>query len=195
MAERSKKPVIIWLLIGVVLIAIMVMIGGITRLTHSGLSMVEWDLFMGSIPPTSEAEWMATFEKYKQYPQYQQEMSWLSLEGFKSIFFWEYLHRMWGRLMGLVFFFPFVFFIWKGYIKGELLKKCLIILVGGATVGGLGWFMVLSGLKDMPDVSHYRLSIHLLAAFSLCAYILLVAAVRRPMLRRAGGDPAALPVP
>jgi cytochrome c oxidase assembly protein subunit 15 len=170
--DPKHRPVLIWLLLGAVLIAAMVVIGGITRLTHSGLSMVDWDPIMGSIPPTNEAEWKDAFEQYKQFPEYQKKNYDMKLEGFKSIYFWEYLHRMWGRMMGLVFIIPFGIFIVQGRIRGELLKQCLLILLGGALVAGLGWFMVLSGLKDRPDVSHYRLAIHLVAAFSLFAYVL-----------------------
>ncbi len=196
-SETSNRPVIIWLLTGCVLIAAMVMIGGITRLTHSGLSMVDWAPIMGSIPPTTEQEWQETFNRYKQFPEYQQVNTDMSLEGFKSIFFWEYLHRMWGRMMGLVFIIPFAIFWKQGRLRGELMKKTLLILLGGALVGGIGWFMVLSGLKDRPDVSHYRLAIHLVAAFSLFAYVLWTALdlirgektgpgnAQRPLLRQA----------
>lgn len=181
----TQRPVYIWLLTGAVLIAIMVVLGGITRLTQSGLSMVDWDPIMGAVPPTSEAEWQETFEEYKQFPEYQKKNVGMELEGFKRIFFWEYLHRMWGRMMGLVFIIPFSIFLYQGRIKGELLKQCLTILLGGALVGGIGWFMVLSGLKDIPDVSHYRLATHLLAAFLLFAYVLWTAfGVRWPERER-----------
>lgn len=166
------RPVLIWLLTGAVLIALMVVIGGITRLTHSGLSMVDWDPIMGSIPPSSEAEWKNAFEQYKQFPEYQKKNFDMELEGFKSIYFWEYIHRMWGRMMGLAFIIPFGIFLFQGRIRGELLKQCLLILLGGAIVAGLGWFMVLSGLHKMPDVSHYRLAVHLVTAFSLFAFVL-----------------------
>ena len=168
----STRPVLYWLLTGCVMIALMVMIGGITRLTNSGLSMVEWDLFMGAIPPMNEVDWQETFKKYQAYPEYQMINPDMTLEGFKSIFFWEFLHRQWGRFMGLVFIIPFLIFWKQGRIQGKLLKRCFVILIGGAAVGGLGWFMVVSGLKDRPDVSHYRLAIHLIAAFSLFGLVL-----------------------
>jgi len=168
----STRPVLIWLIIGCVMIAMMVAIGGITRLTNSGLSMVEWKLFMGAVPPLNEQAWQETFEKYQSHPEYKILNQDMDLQGFKSIFFWEYLHRTWGRLMGIVFIIPFLLFLYQKKIKGELLKRSLVILVGGAVVGGLGWFMVLSGLKDRPDVSHYRLAIHLVAAFSLFGLVL-----------------------
>jgi len=168
----SQKPVIIWLLTGCVLILCMVMIGGITRLTDSGLSMVDWNLFMGSVPPTSEKAWQIKFEQYQQYPEYQKVNFDFSVEDFKSIFWWEYIHRMWGRMMGLVFVLPFIVFILQRRItKGPLMRNCLIILGGGTLVGGIGWFMVVSGLKDDPDVSHYRLAVHLGTAFSLAALV------------------------
>lgn len=154
------------------MIAMMVMIGGITRLTESGLSMVEWNLFMGAVPPLNEHAWQETFEKYQAYPEYKVLRPNMDLSEFKSIFFWEFLHRQWGRLMGLVFIIPFLLFLKQGRIKGVLLKRCIAILIGGAAVGGLGWFMVVSGLKDRPDVSHYRLAIHLVAAFSLFGLVL-----------------------
>ena len=172
---RSDKPVIIWLLAGCLMIWIMIIIGGITRLTGSGLSMVDWDLFMGSVPPLTEADWLEKYEAYKRYPEFKYKNHWMSMEDFKNIFFWEYLHRLWGRLMGVVFIIPFGIFLLQKRITGKLVRQCLIILAGGAVVGGLGWFMVVSGLRDVPEVSHYRLAIHLLAAFSLCAYIFWVA--------------------
>ncbi len=169
--ESSQRPVYIWLLTGAVLIALMVVIGGITRLTQSGLSMVDWDPVMGSVPPLSEAQWEESFKKYKQFPEYQKKNYDMELEGYKRIYFWEYLHRMWGRMLGLAFIIPFGIFLYQKRIQGELLKKCLLILLGGALVAGLGWFMVLSGLQDRPDVSHYRLAVHLVTAFSLFAYV------------------------
>lgn len=170
--QRSSRPVLIWLIIGCLMIATMVAIGGITRLTDSGLSMVEWELFMGAIPPLNEQEWQETFEQYQAYPEYKLLRPDMQLSEFKSIFFWEFLHRQWGRLMGLVFISPFLLFLKQGRIKGVLIKRCISILLGGAAVGGLGWFMVVSGLNDRPDVSHYRLAIHLVAAFTLFGLVL-----------------------
>lgn len=169
--KYKNKIVAKWLFAGCIMIAIMVVIGGITRLTHSGLSITEWKPITGSIPPLNEADWEVEFEKYKQIPEYTIKHSHMDLSDFKFIYFWEFVHRQWGRLMGLAFIIPFAFFIFKGYLKGELLRKCIIILFGGAGVASLGWFMVASGLKDMPDVSHYRLAIHLMAAFTLFLYI------------------------
>ena len=175
MIYNSKKSVIIWLLTGCALIFLMVIIGGITRLTNSGLSMVDWKLIMGMAPPLSEQDWMNTFNKYKQFPEYQQVNYMFTLEEFKAIFFWEYLHRLIGRIIGMVFIIPFVYFLIKKKITGKLINQCLILLGLGAFQGFLGWWMVKSGLVDNPDVSHYRLAIHLMAAFLTFAYTLWVA--------------------
>lgn len=168
----SLRPVSIWLLTGCVLIACMVAIGGITRLTGSGLSITEWKPIMGALPPMNEAEWQLAFEKYQAIPEFELKNQHMDLPGFKAIFFWEYLHRNWGRLMGLVFVIPFAIFWRKGLLKGWLRKRGWAILIGGGLVGALGWFMVASGLEDNPDVSHYRLAIHLCAAFSVFALVL-----------------------
>jgi len=173
--NNPHKSVIIWLLTGCLLIFLMVVIGGITRLTESGLSMVDWKLFMGMVPPLSEQDWIETFNKYKQFPEYQEVNFMFTLEEFKAIFFWEYLHRFIGRILGLVFILPFIYFLLAKKIKGKLFKQSLIILVMGAFQGFLGWWMVKSGLVDNPDVSHYRLAIHLIAAFLTFAYTFWVA--------------------
>lgn len=161
-----------WLMLGCILIACMVVIGGVTRLTGSGLSMTEWDLIMGAVPPMNEVQWNSAFDKYKQIPEYELINSHMDLAGFKKIFFWEYLHRNWGRMMGLVFFFPFIYFWRKGLISGWLTKRSLLIMLAGGAVGGLGWFMVKSGLSENPDVSQYRLAIHLCAAFTVFCIVL-----------------------
>ncbi len=171
MIQKSDRSVVIWLFLGCFLIASMVIIGGITRLTHSGLSMVEWKLIMGTIPPLNEAQWIETFEKYKQFPEYKIMHSYFTLEDFKSIFMWEYLHRLLGRVLGLVFIIPFVVFLIKGKISRVLLPKLLLVFLWGGFQGFLGWFMVKSGLVNNPNVSHYRLAIHLVTAFGLCCYI------------------------
>ena len=173
--QNSNRAIVAWLFVGCVLIFFMVAIGGLTRLTHSGLSMVEWNLFMGSIPPTTDSDWNILFEKYKQYPEYQLVNFNISLDEFKSIFYWEYGHRMFGRLIGLVFIIPFLFFWIKGRISKTLMPKLLLILFLGGFQGFLGWYMVKSGLIKNPDVSHYRLAMHLITAFITFAYTFWVA--------------------
>jgi len=170
--RRRLRPVVAWLITGCVMIACMVVIGGVTRLTGSGLSITVWDPIMGAIPPLNEGEWNHAFDQYKAIPEYTLKNQHMDLAGFKRIFFWEYLHRNWGRLMGLVFAIPFFLFWRKGLLKGWLLKRCWSILIGGSLVGALGWFMVASGLEKNPDVSHYRLAIHLIAAFTVFALVL-----------------------
>jgi cytochrome c oxidase assembly protein subunit 15 len=168
---QGKKPILIWLYTGMIMIIIMIAIGGITRLTHSGLSMVDWKPIMGTIPPITNADWEASFEKYKAFPEYQIVNYDMDLSEYKEIFFWEYLHRLWGRIMGFVFIIPFIAFWRKKYLPGPWVKRFIWIVIGGGLVGALGWFMVVSGLKEKPAVSHYRLAIHLIAAFTLLAYI------------------------
>ena len=170
--QTQLKPVVTWLLTGCILIACMVAIGGITRLTDSGLSITEWKPIMGALPPMNDAEWTEAFEKYKEIPEYTLTNPHMDIAGFKRIFFWEYLHRNWGRMMGLVFAIPFVLFWRKGLLKGWLWKRSWVILIGGGLVGALGWFMVVSGLQERTDVSHYRLAIHLCAAFTVFAIVL-----------------------
>ncbi|TXI77460.1 MAG: heme A synthase [Flavobacteriales bacterium] len=170
--RRKLRPVVAWLITGCVMIAFMVVIGGITRLTGSGLSITEWKPIMGALPPLNEGEWNEAFRKYQAIPEYTLKNQHMDLAGFKRIFFWEFLHRNWGRLMGLVFAIPFFLFWRKGLLKGWLLRRCWAILIGGGLVGALGWFMVASGLEKNPDVSHFRLAIHLCAAFTVFAMVL-----------------------
>ena len=153
----------------------MVIVGGITRLTHSGLSMSNYKLISGTIPPLNEAEWIEAFELYKQYPEYQKLNSHFDLEDFKDIYFWEWLHRVIGRFIGIVFLVPFLYFLVRKKLDGPTIKKCVILLGMGAFQGFLGWYMVKSGLVDRPDVSHYRLAAHLSTAFLTFAYCLWVA--------------------
>lgn len=167
----ASKGVRVWLLTGVVLISCMVFIGGVTRLTDSGLSMTDWNIVLGAIPPMNESEWQERFDQYQNFPEFKLVNHDMSLGEFKNIFFWEYFHRLWGRMLGIVFMVPFVYFLIKKKLRGKLLTRSIVILIGGATVGGLGWFMVLSGLVDRPDVSHYRLALHLFAALSLICFV------------------------
>jgi cytochrome c oxidase assembly protein subunit 15 len=172
--NKEQKPIVVWLLTGCVLIFIMVAIGGMTRLTHSGLSMVEWTLF-GNSPPSNDADWNELFNKYKQYPEYQKVNFNFKVVEFKRIFWWEYIHRQFGRMIGLVFIVPFLWFWLKGKLSSSLKPKLILILILGGFQGLLGWYMVKSGLKSQPDVSHYRLALHLITAFLTFAYTFWVA--------------------
>ncbi len=172
MDTQNQKPIIIWLATGCFLIALMVVVGGITRLTHSGLSMVEWKLFVGSIPPLSQQDWLETFNQYKQTPEFKIQNFDFSLEEFKSIFWWEYIHRLLGRMIGVVFIFPFLYFLLKKKLSALLTRKLLFVFALGCFQGFLGWFMVKSGLIKDPNVSHYRLAGHLIIAFILYCYTL-----------------------
>lgn len=166
--KKDNKKVVYWLLTGCLLIFIMVVVGGITRLTHSGLSISNYKLISGTIPPMNEVEWNAAFELYKQYPEYQKINHQFNLEDFKDIYFWEWLHRVIGRFIGVVFFIPFVYFLLTKQLTPATIKKSLILMLLGGFQGFLGWFMVKSGLVDRPDVSHYRLAMHLTTAFITC---------------------------
>ena len=171
MNTSQKRIVTYWLYLGLVLVGLMIIIGGITRLTHSGLSMVEWKLIGGTIPPLNETQWQEKFAQYQQFPEYKKINNGMSLSEFKAIFFWEYLHRLFGRLIGLIFIIPFIIFWSKKWFDNSQKKKLTILLGLGALQGFLGWFMVKSGLVDVPAVSHYRLATHLLTAFTLMCYI------------------------
>lgn len=173
--KKDNKNVIYWLLTGCVLIFIMVVIGGITRLTHSGLSISNYKLISGTLPPMNEAEWHDAFDLYKQYPEYQKLNNHFDLQEFKDIYFWEWLHRFIGRMIGLVFFIPFCYFLIKKQLSKSTIKKSIILMVLGGFQGFLGWYMVKSGLVDRPDVSHFRLAAHLTTAFITFAYTFWVA--------------------
>ncbi|WP_413997722.1 COX15/CtaA family protein [Flavobacterium sp. W1B] len=175
--KKENKSVIIWLLSGCALLFIMVVVGGITRLTNSGLSMTDWHLVTDTLPPLTEAKWQETFDKYKQFPEYQKINihNDFTLDDYKFIYFWEWFHRFIGRIIGLVFVIPFIYFLFKKRLSPQTIKKCIVLLFMGGFQGFLGWFMVRSGLIDNPDVSHFRLSLHLTFAFITFAYTLWVA--------------------
>jgi cytochrome c oxidase assembly protein subunit 15 len=149
----------------------MVMIGGITRLTDSGLSIVEWRPLMGAIPPMNETEWLKVFSNYQKFPEFQKINSDMTLSEFKSIFFWEYFHRLFGRLIGMAFFFPYLYFLMRKKLDKKLNRKLIVAFVLGGMQGLMGWYMVKSGLVDRPDVSHFRLAAHLGLAFLIIGYI------------------------
>jgi heme a synthase len=172
---NNNKPIIIWLLTGCVLIAAMVVIGGITRLTGSGLSITQWKLVTGTIPPLNEVQWMQEFDEYKLTPQFQKINSHFELEDFKNIYFWEYFHRLVGRSIGLIFLIPFLYFLLSKKLERSLIPKLLIIFFLGGLQGFIGWYMVSSGLVDNPYVAHYRLALHLVTAFITFGYTLWIA--------------------
>ena len=174
---KKDKSVIYWLLSGCVLLFIMVTVGGITRLTNSGLSMTDWHLVTDTFPPLTDEKWQAAFDEYKKFPEYQKINihNDFQLSDYKFIYFWEWFHRFIGRIIGLVFLVPFIYFLVKKRLDSETIKKCIILLGMGAFQGFLGWFMVKSGLIDNPDVSHFRLALHLTFAFITFAYTLWVA--------------------
>jgi len=186
-AERARPAVIAWLFANAAMVAAMIVIGGITRLTESGLSMVEWRPLIGWIPPLSEAEWTRVFELYQQSPEFRHVNSWMDLEAFKTIFFWEYLHRVWGRLIGIVFAVPFLFFLLTGRIERALAPRLATLFLLGGLQGAIGWWMVTSGLADEPRVSPYRLTVHLSMAFLILGLLLWTALSLRATGRSAPG--------
>lgn len=164
-----------WLYAVAFLVFCMVIVGGATRLTDSGLSITEWQPLLGAIPPLSEADWIAAFEKYKRIPEYTQVNAGMSLEEFKFIYWWEWAHRFLGRFIGLAFFVPFVIFAGLGWIPLRQFPPMIGLFVLGGLQGALGWYMVASGLVDRVDVSQYRLAAHLTLAAVIFAAILWVA--------------------
>lgn len=171
MSGKINRGIVIWLMSGIVLIFSMVLIGGITRLTGSGLSITEWKVVTGTFPPMNEQAWQKEFDQYKQSPQFQLINSDFELENFKSIYWWEYIHRLIGRLIGIVFIIPFIFFYLKKQIDKSLIKKLWFVFFLGGLQGFIGWYMVKSGLVDNPHVSHYRLATHLITAFITCGVL------------------------
>jgi len=173
--RQNQKIIAIWLLVCCATIFAMVILGGVTRLTGSGLSMVQWAPIMGVLPPLNQAEWQETFALYQQFPEYQIKNFTMSLDEFKSIFWFEYGHRLLGRSIGLIFFLPFLFFLFKGKIQKTLTPKLVFMFVLGGLQGLLGWYMVKSGLVNDPHVSQYRLTAHLGLALIIYAYMFWVA--------------------
>jgi cytochrome c oxidase assembly protein subunit 15 len=172
MDARSRRQVATWLLTCCALVFCMVVVGGVTRLTHSGLSIVEWAPIVGTVPPLSQADWQQAFEAYQRTPEYQQVNRGMSLEAFKGIFWWEYFHRLLGRGIGLVFFLPLLYFLVARKLDRALVPRLIGIFLLGGLQGAVGWWMVASGLIDDPRVSHVRLSIHLGLAFLIFAAML-----------------------
>lgn len=171
---QHDRPLALWLIACAAVIFGMILLGGVTRLTGSGLSMVEWRPLMGIVPPLSEAQWLAVFDKYRQFPEYQQINRGMTLDGFKVIFMYEYLHRVLGRLIGVLFFVPLAVFALLGMIRPGMLPRLLLLFALGGCQGLLGWYMVQSGLVDRPSVSQYRLAAHLGLAVAIYGSMLWV---------------------
>lgn len=184
----ALRPVRLWLYAVAALIIAMVVVGGATRLTESGLSITEWKPVTGALPPLSAAEWQAEFEKYKAIPQYQILNQGMGLADFQRIYWWEWGHRLLGRLIGVAFLLPFLYFAVRGLLRGPLLRRCLGLFLLGGLQGAVGWWMVASGLTLRTSVSQYRLAVHLTLACLILAAIL---AVARSITPRASLSPVA----
>jgi cytochrome c oxidase assembly protein subunit 15 len=174
--DRSQSAAVprsvrVWLVLVAAMIVAMILVGGATRLTESGLSIVEWKPVTGAIPPLSAQAWNEAFEAYKTIPQYQEINRGMSLDEFKTIFWWEWSHRFLGRAIGAVFLLPFLFFLWRGGLSGRLKGRLWLIFALGALQGAVGWWMVASGLSGRTEVSQYRLAVHLLLALAIYALI------------------------
>lgn len=183
-AGAGLKAVRIWLYCVAALIVAMVVVGGATRLTESGLSITEWKPVTGALPPLSDADWQAEFDKYKTIPQYEILNKGMGLESFKQIFWWEWAHRLLGRVIGFAFLLPFLWFLARGQIRGMLAVKTGILFVLGGLQGAIGWWMVASGLSERVSVSQYRLAIHLTLA---CVILSATVAVARSLVPRPAG--------
>jgi len=175
-----------WLWVVAALVAGMVMLGGATRLTGSGLSITEWNVVTGVLPPLSDAAWLAEFEKYRAIPQYLEINKGMSLAGFKFIYFWEWAHRLLGRIVGFAFAIPLAIFWWRGKIDRPLGAKLLVLLFLGGLQGFIGWWMVASGLSVRTDVSQYRLAVHLTLACVIFVALVWVATTLLPEREGAG---------
>ncbi len=180
-AHARRRLIKAWLYAVAALVFAMVMVGGATRLTGSGLSIVEWKPVTGTVPPLSQAQWSAEFAKYKTIPQYHQVNRGMSLDEFKTIYWWEWTHRFLGRLIGAAFLLPFLFFLWRGWIEPGLRARLWAIFALGALQGAVGWWMVVSGLAERTTVSQYRLSFHLTLACLI--YAALIWTAQRPAAR------------
>ncbi len=185
----AARPVAVWLLVCAVLVFLTVVAGGLTRLTHSGLSMVDWRPVTGWLPPLDEAAWGAAFEDYKRFPEYRTLNRGMSLGEFKAIFWPEYLHRLLGRTVGVVFLVPFLWFLYARRIGRRTALRLAAVFCLGALQGAVGWWMVRSGLVDRPDVSHYRLAVHLGLAVVILGLLLWTALTLLLGDERGGGLP------
>ncbi len=176
-----------WLIAVAALIALMVLVGGATRLTESGLSIVEWKPVTGALPPLTSAQWQDAFEGYKKIPQYRELNAGMSLADFKTIFWWEWSHRLLGRFIGVAYLLPFLYFLWRGVLGAELKRRLWLIFALGALQGAVGWWMVASGLSQRVEVSQYRLAVHLVLA------LIIFGAIVWTLRRMGGGADVAAP--
>ena len=175
MHRKANKIVANWIFLGVAMLIIQVLLGGVTRLTGSGLSITEWKPIMGFLPPLNDADWQQSFDKYKNIAQYKYIHHHFTLDDFKFIFFWEWFHRLWARIIAIAFAIPFIYFLVKKYIKPAMIRPLVILFLLGALQGAIGWIMVKSGLNDQDVyVSHIKLSIHFVSAMVLIVYALIV---------------------
>ena len=195
-SQPKPRPLAVsrWLAFVAVLVFAMVVVGGVTRLTESGLSMVRWEPISGAVPPFDAAGWQAEFDHYKATPQYRQVNSGITLADFKAIYFWEYVHRLLGRLIGLAFALPLLFFWWRRAVPAGYGWKLGGLFGLGALQGAIGWWMVASGLVDRPEVSHIRLAIHLITALLIFAGMIWVARDLKTLAGDPGARPARIPL-
>lgn len=188
----SLRAVRIWLIVVAALIVCTLVVGGATRLTESGLSIVEWKPVTGTIPPITDAEWSSEFEAYKKIPQYREMNRGMSLAEFKTIFWWEWTHRQLAKFIGVAFLLPFLWFLWRGAIVGELRRRLWIVFALGGLQGAIGWWMVKSGLTERTSVSQYRLAVHFMLALFLLSAV--VWTVRRLEMRATPPAPSRLKI-
>jgi cytochrome c oxidase assembly protein subunit 15 len=184
----------LWLLVVAALVFAMVVVGGITRLTESGLSIVRWEPVSGALPPLGTEAWQAAFDAYRATPQYLQINRGMTLEQFKDIYFWEYVHRLLGRLIGLAFALPLLVFWWRRAIPPGQGGKLIALLALGGLQGAIGWWMVASGLVDVPEVSHIRLAVHLLTALAIFGALIWVALDMQRLAADPGAPPRRMPL-
>ena len=187
LSDDHRRAIRLWLYAVAALLLAMVLVGGATRLTESGLSITEWQPVMGTLPPLSKAQWQSEFEKYQTIPQYRELNRGMSLEAFKTIYWWEWTHRLIGRTIGVAFLLPFLSFLWRGWVWPGLRVRLWLIFGLGALQGAVGWWMVASGLADRVEVSQYRLATHRVLACVI--YVALIWTARRL------GDAASVPTP
>src|SRR6516165_4576632 len=188
-SDAHTRAVRLWLYAVAALVLAMVLVGGATRLTESGLSITEWKPVMGVVPPLSQNAWQAEFEKYQAIPQYREMNRCMTLEAFKTIYWWEWTHRLLGRVIGVAFLLPFFFFLWRGWVAPSLRARLWFIFGLGALQGAVGWWMVASGLAERVEVSQYRLATHLLLACLI--YVAIIFTARRMDEREPASSSAA----